>query len=296
MKKELLPLFVSTPDHHYYIYETETLKCIIEKLSFGRFSLLTTLQADRETASFVDHLFIHHSDFVKRSYVDHQELCIVFKAATTKENFLAVMKELHDYIDVHHLLQVCNHCHEVKPLSYVHNEETIDLLCDDCFTSLTETSYPVKSLGLLSAIVLCIFPAIVWPVLHDLGYPIILDGILFGICSFKGFLLLGENIDRKGLGLSFLAVVITLSIAQLFAFAFEITQVFQTNFKVTISLSQGFAALPDFWGADLLGVALTYIIPALMFTLITLFVLYRNYKKRHNHRHAFEKLTIDYEK
>lgn len=289
MKKEIVSLLEKTPQKKYYTYQAGEYRFVCEVLPNKRMGLLACVNAD--VSDLADDLFVHHNDCLKDAYYDDHDFGVVFKRRTTKVQFNAVIKKITAYFESHQIHNVCCVCHQIKELHYAHDEEAIDLICDDCFDALAPKEYPAREfLGFAGALVLCVIPAFIWAYFHDFGYFIAIDGLLFAYCSFKGFLILGENMNRDGLIMCIIAAITDLIGGQVFAFALEVQAVFKTNFKASITLSQAMSAVPGFIDAEVLGVTLSYLLVCLAFMIIGYVLLGRHYKKKHFHRKVFEGL------
>lgn len=292
MRKEILSLLEKTPQKNYYTFEAEEWRFVCEVLPNKRMGFLACVNAD--VSDLADDLFVHHQDCLKDTYCDDHDFGVIFKRKTTKAQFEEVIDQIKAYFKSHQIHSVCCVCHQIKDLHYAHDEEAIDLICDDCFDHLTPKEYPAREfLGFAGALVLCVIPALIWAYLHDFGYLISLAGLLFAYCSFKGFLILGENMNREGLIMCVIAAVIDLFGGQVLAFGLEVQAVFKTNFKASITLSQAMSAVPGFIDREVLSVTLTYFLLCLLFMVIGYVLLVRHYKKKHFHRMTFNSLEND---
>jgi hypothetical protein len=290
MKKEIKTFLTKSPQKNYYTYEQDGYKFIIEKLSLGRFSLLTSIKQGKEARKFIDQLYVKYHNDVIRSYYDEFDLGVVFKSRASLTSFKAVIDQLVAYFKENNLHNICSICHEEKEIYFTHNSETMDLNCDTCEGEYEE--YPVNHLmGFLAALVFSVFPAIIWAVFHDFGFLVCLDGLLFGYMGYKGFLVGGVNLEKKDGFLILLANIIALCVGQLFAYGLAIQEVYKVNFKASVTLAQAMSTIVDFAGLDLLSVTLQYFVIALIFNIIILIVLFKKYKKSHAHRNKIAKLS-----
>lgn len=290
MKKELKTFLTKSPQKNYYIYEQDGYKFVIEKLSLGHFSLLTSIKQGKDARKFIDQLYVKHSDDVIRFYYDEFDLGVVFKSRTPLAVFKDVVNELITYFQDNNLHNICSICHEEKEVSFTHNGETIDLNCETCEPAYDE--YPVShGMGFLAALVFSVFPAIIWAVFHDFGFLVCLDGLLFGYMGYKGFLVGGMNIEKKDGFLILLANIIALCVGQAFAYGLAIQEVYKVNFKASVTLAQAMGTLTDFIGLDLFSVTLQYFVIAIVLDVIILIVLLKKYQKNHAHRNRVHKIS-----
>lgn len=286
MRKEILSMLEKTPQKNYYTYQAGEYRFVCEILRHKRMGLLMAVNGDVSELS--DDLFVHYNSCLKDAYCDDHDFGVVFKSRTTKAQFNEVIEKITAYFKSHQIHNVCCVCHQLKDIHYAHDEEAIDLICDDCFDALSPKEYPAREfLGFAGALVLSVIPAAIWAYLHDFGYLVALDGLLFAYCSYKGFLILGENMNRDGLIMCLIAALTDLIGGQIIAFGLEVQAVFKTNFKVSITLSQAFSAMPSFIDREVLLVTGTYFLLCLVFMGIGYVLLIRQYKKKHFHRQTF---------
>ncbi len=287
--------FMKTPKKGYYYIEKSGYLFIAQRLMGRKIALMTCLKETEGLNSMLDQLIIHH-DIIKRVYLDEDDLGIIIKMnKTTTTDIENVLDALCDYLVQEKIPPICHICHEAHDLEAMMLDEEIEIACSECAAKAKENPKSHKShpwLGIAGAFLLGIIPAVIWAGLHDLGYVITLDGILFMIMSYIGYLRLGSYMDKKGLILSFVMAIVMLLIGQVFAMVIEIQSAIYSYMAINTSMVQGFMLLPAFVAdGTIIIVALKYLGCAIALMLATLFFCHKVYQKKHRYSYVYETVS-----
>lgn len=289
--KELTTIgFKRTPKKDYYYYVSDNFYLILQVLKHRKLALLLTTKDTELQRNTLDNLFIK-TDAIERVYSNDEGAGLVLSYPSLKINELEdIVLKLKEQIQQS---PQCHHCHESKPLNVYLLDDEIDVLCSDCFDTTEHiTSHRASKLGILGAIIGALIAGIIWALGYDLGYIICLDGIIFSILSFIGYLKLGHYIDKKSKWIIPVINILALFIAQYFSCALSVQAAFKRIGTSSISLIQALIVVPGMMSdASILGYLLVYLFYGLVLMIITLVIMFIIYKHKTKYFYTYKCLN-----
>lgn len=144
----------------------------------------------------------------------------------TKETIAECLEASVTFLKEHGLINVCEHTGEAEPTAVYQVGTNLLILSADSFQQLSSNlaienqSYDQQNEnvigGIVGAFVGCLIGGAVTLGIAQLGYVSFVSGLVMGVCTIKGYELLGKKLSKLGIGISiFFMLVMILFVHQL---------------------------------------------------------------------------------
>ena len=168
--------------------------------------------------------------------IDQYTVSIVVKGAMRKsktiEKLQTLIRDLVAFLESHHFVQVCGYSGQEGPVSlyqlgdsiFLINEESYQLLKSNLQIELDSYQNQKENvlLGAAGALLGALIGGAVALFIARLGYVAMAAGIVLGICTIKGYEILGRKLSRKGILISAVLMVITVFLVNQIDLAMEV--------------------------------------------------------------------------
>lgn len=272
------------PDYYYLMIDEYIL--ILAFLPFYRLAIMSSVTSKKALGNYLNRLYIHNDD-IKRAYLIEHDLGIVLNyRRMDQREFEAILKNLVLTFKELKIHTVDRFTKQPGVLYPAFMAEDIEIVSRQSFAKQEREHQPKKSqnAGLLSAFLLGLIGSWMFAHYHKLGLIVSLSGIIIGLCTFFGYLWLGERMDKKGIIGSVVISAVDLLIGQVFATAISIKDGLVASTKNTMHLSL-FETLPlvshFLVDQDVIGAMLPYLGLTLLFVITTILICFSFYKKGH---------------
>lgn len=180
-----------------------------------------------------------------------------------------------DYLGMQGFTSGCERCGNTQTeLGLFQINDGYDYLCKDCFDGTVgvlkegqQMKQSQKSMlipGIVGAFLGAILGCIVWILIFELGYIAGIAGACIGLCAMKGYELLGKHLDRKGVIVSVVVMVIMIYFVNRVSFAIDFYIVAKdygwTFSDVYRSLNELLHADSDYFGAYVIDLVIGYLL------------------------------------
>lgn len=160
----------------------------------------------------------------------------VVKAAMRKsktiEKLQTLITDLVAFLETHHFVQVCAYSGQEGPVGLYQLGDSIFLINEESYQLLKSNlqievdSYQNQKenvlLGAVGALLGALIGGAVALFIARLGYVAMVAGIVLGICTIKGYEILGRKVSRKGIVISSIWMVITVFLVNQIDLAMEV--------------------------------------------------------------------------
>lgn len=167
---------------------------------------------------------------------------------------LNALSQMVSYCNNSQMISCCQTCGAEPQIDVVSINAVPYVLCDKCCQEvkdgIDEKRQNIKSKkgnfvgGLVGAFLGSLIGVAVWVIIYLLGYIAAVSGLVFAICSIKGFEKLSGKINIPGLIASLVIAVGMLYVAENIALAIEIYTQFKTDYEITFF--DAYRVIPDF--------------------------------------------------
>ncbi|MBF1110855.1 MAG: hypothetical protein HXL62_00795 [Streptococcus sp.] len=168
--------------------------------------------------------------------IDQYTVSIVVKGAMRKsktiEKLQTLIRDLVAFLESHHFVQVCGYSGQEGPVGlyqlgdsiFLINEESYQLLKSNFQIELDSYQNQKENvlLGAAGALLGALIGGAVALFIARLGYVAMLAGVVLGICTIKGYEILGKKLTRKGIVISSILMVITVFLVNQVDLAMEV--------------------------------------------------------------------------
>ena len=168
--------------------------------------------------------------------INQYTVSIVVKGAMRKsktiEKLQTLIRDFVDFLESHHFVQVCAYSGQEGPVGLYQLGDSIFLINEESYQLLKSNlqievdSYQNQKenvlLGAVGALLGALIGGAVALFIARLGYVAMVAGIVLGICTIKGYEILGRKISRKGIVISSIWMVITVFLVNQIDLAMEV--------------------------------------------------------------------------
>lgn len=168
--------------------------------------------------------------------INQYTVSIVVKGAMRKsktiEKLQTLIRDFVDFLESHHFVQVCGYSGQEGPVSLYQLGESVFMINEESYQFLKSNlqiemdSYHSQKenvlLGAVGALLGALIGGAVALFIARLGYVAMVAGIVLGICTIKGYEILGRKVSRKGIVISSIWMVITVFLVNQIDLAMEV--------------------------------------------------------------------------
>ena len=154
------------------------------------------------------------------------------RKSKTIEKLQTLITDLVAFLETHHFVQVCAYSGQEGPVGLYQLGDSIFLINEESYQLLKSTlqievdSYQNQKenvlLGAVGALLGALIGGAVALFIARLGYVAMVAGIVLGICTIKGYEILGRKVSRKGIVISSIWMVITVFLVNQIDLAMEV--------------------------------------------------------------------------
>lgn len=154
------------------------------------------------------------------------------RKSKTIEKLQTLITDLVAFLETHHFVQVCAYSGQEGPVGLYQLGDSIFLINEESYQLLKSNlqievdSYQNQKenvlLGAVGALLGALIGGAVALFIARLGYVAMVAGIVLGICTIKGYEILGRKISRKGIVISSIWMVITVFLVNQIDLAMEV--------------------------------------------------------------------------
>ena len=154
------------------------------------------------------------------------------RKSKTIEKLQTLITDLVAFLETHHFVQVCAYSGQEGPVGLYQLGDSIFLINEESYQLLKSNlqievdSYQNKKenvlLGAVGALLGALIGGAVALFIARLGYVAMVAGIVLGICTIKGYEILGRKVSRKGIVISSIWMVITVFLVNQIDLAMEV--------------------------------------------------------------------------
>lgn len=175
-----------------------------------------------------------------------------------RQNIEDVLNAVTGFLGQNSYGNVCNRCGKAEDLSLCQINGACMQLCGDCYhgavntLSAEEQKAKLKKgnlvTGLVGALIGALIGGVLWVLVSQLGYIAGIVGLILAVLSLKGYELLGGKIDKIGIAVTMVIIVVVLFLANYFSLAWIIHSEFSSLYDITFA--DAFRSVPDFLSYD----------------------------------------------
>lgn len=200
---------------------------------------------NQSTQTFLSELKQTISQVKQVSATENCIICVV-KSRIYKKNInftLEVLSKMVSFCSLSGMVPCCQNCGAEKNTDVLSVGGEPYILCNSCSmeveNSIEETKSEIKSKkvnyigGLVGAFLGSLIGVVLWVVIYQMGYIAAISGLVFAICSIKGFEKLGGKLNVVGVITSLVIAVGMLYVAENIAFAIELYNEFSVEYEIT---------------------------------------------------------------
>ena len=176
--------------------------------------------------------------------INQYTVSIVVKGAMRKsktiEKLQTLIRDLVAFLESHHFVQVCGYSgqegsvglYQLGDSIFLINEESYQLLKSNLQIELDSYQNQKENvlLGAAGALLGALIGGAVALFIARLGYVAMAAGIVLGICTIKGYEILGRKLSRKGILISAVLMVITVFLVNQIDLAMEVVSILGVEF------------------------------------------------------------------
>lgn len=154
------------------------------------------------------------------------------RKSKTIEKLQTLITDLVAFLETHHFVQVCAYSSQEGPVGLYQLGDSIFLINEESYQLLKSNlqievdSYQNQKenvlLGAVGALLGALIGGAVALFIARLGYVAMVAGIVLGICTIKGYEILGRKVSRKGIVISSIWMVITVFLVNQIDLAMEV--------------------------------------------------------------------------
>lgn len=190
---------------------------------------------NQQLAQYLEHQKQINNKLVDFSYASTAILLNVKMAMLGKDCpaiINGVVEPVIQYLLAGNYLPCCEYCGSTQePLKDYEVNGSYHYFCSSCAQELQENFQqqqtavrsPKSNLaaGLTGAFIGSLIGCVIWILLYRLGYIAAIAGAIAAICAMRGYELLGGHLDRKGIILSFLMMIVMIFFANRLAWSWD---------------------------------------------------------------------------
>ena len=164
--------------------------------------------------------------------INQYTVSIVVKGAMRKsktiEKLQTLIRDFVDFLESHHFVQVCGYSGQEGPVSLYQLGESVFIINEESYQFLKSNlqiemdSYHSQKENVLLGTIGALIGGAVALFIARLGYVAMVAGIVLGICTIKGYEILGRKVSRKGIVISSIWMVITVFLVNQIDLAMEV--------------------------------------------------------------------------
>lgn len=168
--------------------------------------------------------------------INQYTVSIVVKGAMRKsktiEKLQTLIRDLVDFLESHHFVQVCGYSGQEGPVSLYQLGESVFIINEESYQFLKSNlqiemdSYHSQKenvlLGTIGALLGALIGGAVALFIARLGYVAVAAGLVLGICTIKGYEMFARKLSRKGILISVVLMVVTVFLVNQIDLAMEV--------------------------------------------------------------------------
>ncbi len=183
---------------------------------------------------------------VRQTIVSDYCMTVVLKMGIVKKAIKATVNtitEMVSFCNNAQMIPCCQRCGEENYLSVVSIDGAPNVLCNTCnqdiIDNIDATRLSIKSKkgnilgGIVGAFLGSLIGVVVWVLIYQMGYIAGITGLVFSICTIKGYEKLGGKLNIVGVIISLVISVGMLYIAENISLAIEIHRQFSSEYDIT---------------------------------------------------------------
>lgn len=220
---------------------------------------------DANTQYFLTELKDTTAQIVQTGYTP-SSITVIMKLSSFKKNFATLMNiigGLCHFAISNQMITCCQNCGQEYGISVLSLDGTPSILCDTCYTDVaahvetTRTSMRARKgnyfAGVVGALLGSLIGVVLWVIVYRLGYIAAIVGLVFSVCTIKGFVKFGGKLNIMGLITPLVICTGMLYIAHSIAVALDIYTYYRAEGFTDITFFDAYRALPEFlaYSADL---------------------------------------------
>ena len=154
------------------------------------------------------------------------------RKSKTIEKLQTLIRDLVDFLESHHFVQVCGYSGQEGPISLYQLGDSIFLINEESYQFLKSNlqiemdSYHSQKenvlLGTIGALLGALIGGAVALFIARLGYVAVAAGLVLGICTIKGYEMFARKLSRKGILISVVLMVVTVFLVNQIDLAMEV--------------------------------------------------------------------------
>ena len=162
------------------------------------------------------------------------------RKSKTIEKLQTLIRDFVDFLESHHFVQVCGYSGQEGPVSLYQLGESVFIINEESYQFLKSNlqievdSYHSQKenvlLGTIGALLGALIGGAVALFIARLGYVAVVAGIVLGVCTIKGYEILGKKLSRKGIVISAVLMVITVFLVNQIDLAMEVVSILGVEF------------------------------------------------------------------
>ena len=178
-----------------------------------------------------------------------------FAWRTTLQNARQVLDSFAAFLAENFYIDCCEGCGSEYGLAAYALNGGSAMYCDTCYqnalTALESNKQQIKqkkgnlATGLVGALLGSLIGVIVFVLINQLGYIAALSGLVMAICALKGYEMLGGKINKLGVILTCVIMVLMVLFAENINLAIEILSELEAGFDLSLFF-QAFRSIPEF--------------------------------------------------
>lgn len=195
---------------------------------------------------------------IKKSSINQNVILFTLKYVNSPKKIvpaiIAILNEATMYCRNSSLIPCCQYCGAETQTTVVSVDSSPSILCDNCFNEVVENIETTRSNiktkkgnmfgGIVGAFIGSLIGVALWVIIYQLGYIAGIVGLVFAVCSLKGYEKLGGKLNIPGLIISLVIAVGMLYVAENIALAIEIFNAYKS--QVDITFFDAFKSIPEF--------------------------------------------------
>lgn len=188
------------------------------------------------------------------------------------------MEEIALFLNAKGYIDCCANCGVETGVGTYYINEAGHLMCDDCFKALSENMSQNKQqiakkkgnvlTGTVGALLGSLIGVVAIVIIGQLGYVAAISGVLMGVCTLKGYELLGGKLDKIGIAISCVFMLLMVYVGNNIDWALVVVDAFED-----ITILEAFKAIPDLLANEIIPMEsyITNIVMVYLFTLLGAF-------------------------
>ncbi len=208
-----------------------------------------------------------------------------------RQNIEDALAAITDYLGRNAFRNSCANCGKEDDLSLCQINGACVQLCGDCYhasvSSMSAEEQQAKLrkgnmvTGIVGALIGALIGGVLWVLVAQLGYIAGIIGLVTAVLALKGYELLGGKIDKLGIVITMIIIVLALFAANYMSLAWAIHSEFSKIYDITFF--DAFQAVPDFLSeGEIMGAFIKDLLIGYVFTAAVSVPVIRNMYNRSN--------------